>query len=109
MICIMLNTVVLACSWYDQPANVDDLTTKANYLFMAIFTIEAIIKIVAYHCAYFKDSWNIFDFVVVVFTPIVIVISLFPDLGIDAKKQATLLRVLRMLRVLRIVKKAEKL
>ena len=109
MVCILLNTIVLAMSWYGESASVTQFTTLANFVFMGIFTIEAFIKIVAMKCSYFKDSWNVFDFVVVVFTPIVIVISLFPQLGIDAKKQATLLRVLRMLRILRIVKKAEKL
>lgn len=109
MVCILLNTIVLAMSWYGESATVTKFTTLANFVFMGIFTIEAFIKIVAMKSSYFKDSWNIFDFVVVVFTPIVIVISLFPQLGIDAKKQATLLRVLRMLRILRIVKKAEKL
>ena len=86
MLCILLNTIVLALSWYQEPHSVLSFTKNANLVFVAIFTAEAIIKIVAYKCAYFKDPWNIFDFVVVVVTPIVIIISLFPALGIDAKK-----------------------
>jgi hypothetical protein len=36
-----------------------------GYAFSIIYTIECIIKIVVYRSIYFKDSWNIFDFIVV--------------------------------------------
>lgn len=78
MLCIMLNTIVLAMSWYDEPESITAFTKHANTVFIVIFTLEAIIKIIAMNCAYFKDPWNVFDFIVVVFTPIVIVVSLFP-------------------------------
>jgi hypothetical protein len=50
---------------------------------MVIFTIEAIIKLAALKCAYFKDSWNCFDFVVVIGSIFAVTLSLFPDIGID--------------------------
>ena len=37
-----------------------------NYLFTAIFVIEAIIKLVALRREYFKNPWNNFDFFVVI-------------------------------------------
>ena len=37
-----------------------------NYVFMVIFTIEAIIKLIALKCDYFRDGWNWFDFIVVI-------------------------------------------
>jgi hypothetical protein len=76
---------------------------------MAIFTVEAIIKLIAQKKLYFKDNWNLFDFVVVVFTAIVVGMQLIPQINIELTLQATLIRVLRILRVLRIIKKLEKL
>ena len=67
----------------------------ANQTFLAIFVVEAIVKIAAVHphpARYFKDGWNLFDFSIVV-------ISLLPSTG----ELATLARLLRLLRVLRLV------
>ena len=86
-----------------------DIFEKVNFVFMIIFTIEAIVKLTAMKTVYFKDSWNVFDFTVVVVTLIILVISAIPNTGIDIADQASLLRLLRILRVLRIVKKAKHL
>jgi hypothetical protein len=109
LVCIVLNTAILACTYYEMPQELIDAFEKVNYTFMIIFTLEAIVKLVALKKLYFKDSWNIFDFTVVVFTAIVVGVSFIPGGGIDLKLQATLIRVLRILRVLRIIKKLEKL
>jgi len=109
MFCILGNTFVLAIVWYDMSEGVNEVLGYFNYIFMAIFTIEAILKLIAMNCAYFKDGWNIFDFIVVVGTAVVTIISYIPALGLDLGMQATLVRILRILRVLRIVKRAEKL
>ena len=50
------------------------MTEYLNYIFAGVFTIEAMIKIVALGKVYFKDKWNIFDFVVVVATLIGIIL-----------------------------------
>jgi hypothetical protein len=44
MICILLNTVTLAWTSYGQSPKVEKVTDLLNYIFMAIFTLEAIIK-----------------------------------------------------------------
>jgi len=76
---------------------------------MIIFTVEAVIKIVAMQCTYFKESWNIFDFTVVIATLVALIVSMIPGLGIDLGMQVTLVRMLRIMRVLRIIKKVETL
>ena len=53
MWCIFLNTIVLALSWYEQGETMIKITQHANTVFVVIFSIEAIIKIVAMKCAYF--------------------------------------------------------
>lgn len=59
--------------------------------FIAIFTIEIALKLIAYRISFFKNSWNNFDFVIVA-------VSLVPFLG-----NFSVLRALRILRVLRLV------
>ena len=108
MICIFLNTAVLAIAWYGEAQEIKDVIEIINYVFMAIFTVEAILKLIALKCHYFKDSWNIFDFVVVIGTGIILIISRL-DLGIDLGVQSTILRSLRIGRIFRIVKRAKKL
>jgi len=76
-----------------------------NYAFSIIFTFEAIIKLIAMRKNYFKDSWNIFDFIVVVGTWLVIIILKLP-LGFDLNILGTILRTLRIGRIFRIVKRA---
>lgn len=46
-----------------------------NYVFNGIFTIEVIIKMIAIDKDYFRDNWNIFDFLVVTATFIGIILS----------------------------------
>ena len=58
MICILVNTFILAFNWYMRPDSYDVPIQVINYIFLAIFTIEAIVKIIAQKLAYFKDSWN---------------------------------------------------
>ena len=74
---------------------------------MAIFTIEAIIKLFALRNNYFKVGWNIFDFTVVVGTLVILVIG-FLDLG-EFGIQSTILRSLRIGRVMRLLRKMKKL
>ena len=45
-------------------------------MFMGVFTIEALIKIIAQRKQYFKDSWNIFDFTIVAFTLIILILKM---------------------------------
>jgi hypothetical protein len=107
MCCILGNTLVLMITWYGQDPIVGRITDYINYVFMAIFTLEAVLKIFAMHTAYFKDSWNNFDFVVVVTTIVILIIGFF-NVG-NFAIQATILRSLRIGRLLRIMRFAKKL
>lgn len=60
-------------------------------VFLALFTVEIILKLVAYRLAFFKSGWNSFDFVIVA-------ISLTPFIP-----SLSILRALRVLRVLRLI------
>ena len=60
-------------------------------LFMMLFTLEIIFKIIVYRHRFFKDPWNIFDFLIVGS-------SAFPSAG-----SISILRALRALRALRMI------
>lgn len=50
----------------DQSPEKVNILAKINLLFVAIFTGECIVKMAALRHYYFTNSWNIFDFVVVI-------------------------------------------
>lgn len=62
---ILVNTVFMASFHVDQPAAWADTLVTANYVFLAIFSVEAALKITAFGRRYFADSMNLFDFVIV--------------------------------------------
>lgn len=71
------------------------LFESASRTFLAVFVVEALIKMAARWprvADYFRDGWNVFDFTV-------IVVSLLPSTG----ELATLARLARLFRVLRLV------
>ena len=58
---------------------------------IAVFTVEIVLKLVAYRLRFWCSAWNVFDFAVVA-------ISLVPDMGMFS-----LVRLFRVLRVFRLV------
>jgi len=72
-----------------------------------IFTFEAIIKIFALDKNYFKDNWNIFDFIVVILSILSVIITSLSSLKVGAA--TTIVRSFRIARIFRLVKKAKSL
>jgi voltage-gated sodium channel len=60
-------------------------------LCLLIFVIELVMKLVVYRLSFFKQGWNVFDFVIVA-------VALVPATG-----QLSILRAFRIFRVLRLV------
>jgi signal transduction histidine kinase len=81
---------------------VDTITSYVNYIFAAIFGLEAFIKIVGYGVRYFKNGWNVFDFVVLSFSGIsVLLTKLFNWSGGPATTVIRSLRIARMFKLFR--------
>jgi hypothetical protein len=51
---ILMNTIVLTLDWYLIPDSISYIVSILNIIFTAIFTIEAILKIIALGIPYFK-------------------------------------------------------
>jgi hypothetical protein len=108
-VCIGLNVLVLAAKHFAQPDWVDTFTIQANYVFSAIFTIEAAVKIWIMRTRYWSSGWNRFDFVLVVVTNALLVYTwLVPDAA-KVGPLGQVVRSFRMARVVRLVKTHKKL
>lgn len=66
MFLICLNMIIMMVETYDQSEMKTNILNKFNILFIAIFTAECVLKLVALRQYYFSNAWNIFDLVVVI-------------------------------------------
>ena len=108
MLSILLNTIVLALTWFDEPDAMVTTTEILNYIFLGIFTIEAILKIIAMRKAYFTDGWNLFDFTIVVLTLVFLFFGFSPA-NIGFRGGPSVLRALRIGRILKLLKRLQSL
>ncbi|MEQ9675159.1 MAG: ion transporter [Roseovarius indicus] len=89
---ILFNAAILGLETSDMAmARAGGLITLLDSICLAIFVIEIAIKLFARGGGFFRDGWNIFDFVIVA-------ISLVP-----AAQGLSVLRALRILRLLRVL------
>lgn len=89
---ILLNAVGLGLETiHGLPDGAKSALVLADRVFLAIFTLEILMKLAVYRSAFFRDPWRIFDFIIVG-------ISLVPASG-----PLSVLRSLRILRTLRMV------
>uniref|UniRef100_A0A8C0ALI1 Voltage-dependent N-type calcium channel subunit alpha n=1 Tax=Bos mutus grunniens TaxID=30521 RepID=A0A8C0ALI1_BOSMU len=66
MAMIALNTVVLMMKFYDAPYEYELMLKCLNIVFTSMFSMECVLKVIAFGVLnYFRDAWNVFDFVTV--------------------------------------------
>ncbi|NXN36458.1 SCN5A protein, partial [Rhinoptilus africanus] len=103
MILICLNMISMMVETHDQSETKSDVLNKINMLFVAIFTAECVLKLVALRQYYFSNAWNIFDLVVVIMSLVALLLS-----GIGKAFEhflpPTLFRVIRLARIGRILR-----
>lgn len=107
LLCIALNTVCLCCNWYGEPPSLGGLLETFNLGFNIIYTLEAIIKLIAFDKDYFKDGWNIFDFVIVISAWIGFISEKIE--GLDIGASTNVIRIFRISRIFKIIKKYKSL
>ena len=106
LFCIMLNTICLTLSWYGEPEELVGIIDQLAVVFNCIYSVEFLIKIIAFGCDYFNDGWNNFDFTIVVTAWAGLIAE---ELGVDVGAVATVLRSFRISRIFKIVKKFKSL
>ena len=99
-IMISLNCIVLMLPYYGMGEKYSSYNRNVNFAFNVLFTLEALLKLIVYSFDYFKDGWNLFDFIIVLgsWANFVITKTVPPeDLPFDPK-------ILKLFRALRLVK-----
>lgn len=66
VICILLNTVCMALHYFGENEAHAKLLNHTNHAFVIIFAMKTVIKITGLGRYYWKEPWNIFDFIVIV-------------------------------------------
>lgn len=64
VVLICLNVVVLLVECEDDSHEKYNVLNLMQFVFILIFLVEFIFKVIAFRQHYFKDGWNIIDFVV---------------------------------------------
>ncbi|XP_014251562.1 sodium channel protein para isoform X9 [Cimex lectularius] len=107
MLFIGFNMLTMTMDHYQQTEMFSFVLDILNMIFIVIFSSECLLKIFALRYHYFKEPWNLFDFVVVLLSILGLVLS---DIIEKYFVSPTLLRVVRVAkvgRVLRLVKGAK--
>ena len=109
MISIVLNMVQMAMGYEGATDNYNQGLFFVNMIFTILFTIEAILKYIAFGNKYFSSSWNKFDFFVVISSIFEIGITYLSSSSIEilrvGPQLARVLRILRVSRLLRLINK----
>ncbi|XP_068181577.1 dihydropyridine-sensitive L-type skeletal muscle calcium channel subunit alpha-1-like [Antennarius striatus] len=73
---IMLNTLCLGMKHCKQSEFVTELSDILNLIFTVLFTVEMILKLMAFKAkGYFGDPWNVFDFIIVIGSVVDVILS----------------------------------
>ncbi|NWX96191.1 SCN4A protein, partial [Nothoprocta ornata] len=105
VILICLNMVVMMVE--NESEDIKKVLNNINRFFVAVFTGECILKILALRHYFFTCGWNIFDLAVVILS--LISIGLYEVIKSSFSPPPTLLRVFRLVRIgriLRLIRKA---
>ena len=80
-----------------------------NYLFTLIFSVEMIVKLFALRKVYFRDRWNIFDFMIVLASWFDFIEGLRNHSEQKKGSALSLFRAFRVARLLRLIKRFKSL
>jgi voltage-gated sodium channel len=90
---VFLNAIVIGFQSYpDNDAAYGAIFHTLDLIFLSIFTIEVILKLIVDRTTYFKDGWNLFDFIVVA-----------ASIAFMNSQFVSVLRILRVLRILKTI------
>ncbi|CAF2593657.1 unnamed protein product [Rotaria sp. Silwood2] len=94
---IIINSLSMAIEYHGQPQSLTNVLEYINYVFVILFTIEMLFKIIAEGCLkYIKNPFNIFDAGIVLIS--------FIELYGTKNSGLSVLRTFRLLRVLKLIR-----
>ena len=75
--CIIINTLCMAATWYNEPPSYKKIMNYVNYFFAFVYMLEAILLITVMGKNYFKDGWKNFDFFIVITALLSFIVEMF--------------------------------
>uniref|UniRef100_A0A4W6ED95 Voltage-dependent L-type calcium channel subunit alpha n=1 Tax=Lates calcarifer TaxID=8187 RepID=A0A4W6ED95_LATCA len=104
---IMLNTMCLGMQHCNQSDHVTHLSDMLNVIFTVLFTVEMILKLMAFKAkGYFGDPWNVFDFVIVIGSVVDVMLSEI-DSSENMSVSITFFRLFRVMRLVKLLNRSE--
>ncbi|ETO18858.1 hypothetical protein RFI_18382 [Reticulomyxa filosa] len=99
--CIVVNVVFMMSSYEKQPQSWAVTLWAIDVVFVTIYWIEAILKIVGLGLQYFQSWWNLFDFAIIIASVV--------SIGLGSPGQhyaANGIRLIRAIRIVRLLRRA---
>ncbi|XP_044211809.1 sodium channel protein type 4 subunit alpha B-like [Thunnus albacares] len=100
---ICISVVALMVETDDQNMVKTSILFWIHFILIIIFTIESILKIIAFGRRYFKDAWNILDFVLVIGSILGLFFSGFMKHYLGTPNLYSVIRLVRVLRILPLI------
>ncbi|XP_053562889.1 voltage-dependent L-type calcium channel subunit alpha-1S isoform X2 [Bombina bombina] len=111
---IFLNTISLGMKHYGQTPEFDHLSDLLNVTFTGIFTLEMVLKLLAFKAkGYFGDPWNVFDFLIVIGSIIDVILSEIDTPVVttgtedSSRISITFFRLFRVMRLVKLLSRGE--
>ncbi|XP_063067120.1 voltage-dependent N-type calcium channel subunit alpha-1B isoform X1 [Engraulis encrasicolus] len=103
MTLIALNTIVLMMKFHGAPKPYEDMLKYLNIIFTSLFTLECIIKMIAFGpLNYLKEAWNVFDLITVLGSITDILVTEISDQ--DKMINLSFLRLFRAARLIKLLR-----
>ncbi|XP_021546400.2 voltage-dependent L-type calcium channel subunit alpha-1C isoform X9 [Neomonachus schauinslandi] len=105
---ILLNTICLAMQHYGQSCLFKIAMNILNMLFTGLFTVEMILKLIAFKPKhFFCDAWNTFDALFVVGSIVDIAITEVNNAEENSRISITFFRLFRVMRLVKLLSRGE--
>ena len=113
LLIISLNALIIFLQgFFSVTSSTGQLLEISDHIFTSLFIIEATIKIQSFGSrGYFKDTWNVFDFslVLIALPSLVMAFTPFEMISLDFLLTLRILRVFKFFRVLKFIPNIENL
>ncbi|XP_063695784.1 voltage-dependent calcium channel type A subunit alpha-1 isoform X3 [Culicoides brevitarsis] len=101
MMLIVFNTLLLMMKYHNQSKTYEKYLKNLNMVFTGMFSVETVLKIIGFGVKnFFKDAWNVFDFITVIGS---IIDALVLELG-ENSFNVGFLRLFRAARLIKLLR-----
>lgn len=102
LVLICVQAIVMMTESDEQSISMVLAHSCINLALVILYTVECVLKLTAFHCHYFSSGWNIFDFVVVVFSLVGLLIPLMT--GFMYLVPPVMVQLVRLFRIFHILR-----